>query len=82
MTAKTAEHSWTSTLRETGNGGAILMHIAGLVNRVRLHAATRRQLHSLSAAQLHDIGLDPTEIRPEIGRTVDPATMANLMALR
>lgn len=82
MTAKTAERSWISTSRETGIGGAVLMHIAGLANGIRLHAAARRQLRSLSPAQLHDIGLDPTEVRPETGRAVDPAAMANLMALR
>ncbi len=82
MTAKTAEHSWTPTSRETGNGEAVLMPIAGLIDRIRLHALTRRQLRNLSPAQLHDIGLDPSRIHPDASQMVDPATMANLMSLR
>ena len=82
MTAKTAEHPWTPTSRETGNGEAVLMRIAGLIDRIRLHALARRQLRSLSPAQLHDIGLDPSLIHPDASQMVDPATMANLMSLR
>lgn len=82
MAAKTAEHSWISTSRETGKGEAVLMHISGMINRIRLHATARRQLRTLSPAQLHDIGLDPSDVSPATGRAVDPATLANLMALR
>ena len=82
MTVKTAEYSWTSTSRETGKGTAVLMRLVGMVNAVRRHAEAKRRLHDLSPEQLRDIGFDPSEINPSFGRTVDPATMANLMSLR
>lgn len=80
MTVKSAEYSWISTSRETGKVTAVLMHLAGMVNAIRLHAKGRRQLRALSPDQLHDIGFDPSEI--QAGRIVDPATAANLMSLR
>jgi hypothetical protein len=39
-------------------------------------------MRALSPDQLHDVGIDPSEISPTLGFRVDAATMSNLMSMR
>ena len=62
--------------------GDRLRQIFAALDKHRRAARTERQLRALSADQLRDIGISPSDLDSRPVNNVDPAFMANLHSLR